>query len=343
MAQIFQGLTTILNDVWDAINHVLRVGVGGAGSFTQISQTFSAPGQSVSLDVRGYSAATIELVNDANWSGVVSFLGSSDGINYRPIYASILDGQQTGVVAYLDHSSFGAGVTSIWRLNVAGLRSLQAVAAFANSGTTTVTLTAAPGNGVYTPINPPNSNLQSANFPAAAIYVRQFEANEYILPAALSTDFAFSYGAGTSSPMLMTTGVQYIANMATSKYDVVRGIAVFRAAAATASGSTALWAPAAGKRFRLMRYRIDITDDATLAAGGRLTVSLLDGAASTAQNLIAFVPAAALDTAGLLATTGWIDLGNGVLSAAANNVLNINLSAALTAGIVNVIACGTEE
>ena len=39
----------------------------------------------------------------------------------------------------------------------------------------------------------------------------------------------------------------------------------------------------------------------------------------------------------------WIDLGNGFLSSAANNVLNLNLSFALTGGVVNVIACGARR
>ena len=38
-----------------------------------------------------------------------------------------------------------------------------------------------------------------------------------------------------------------------------------------------------------------------------------------------------------------IDLGNGYLSTAANNVLQVNLSAALSAGKVRVTAVGTEE
>lgn len=117
----------------------------------------------------------------------------------------------------------------------------------------------------------------------------------------------------------------------------------FKTVATAANGNTALWTPAAGKKFRLMRYRIDVTGNAAAAAAAVKTISLFDGAAgATGQVHSVFVPGAAL-AAGALYTSGWIDLGNGYLSAAANNVLNVNLSTALTAGVVNVIACGVEE
>lgn len=118
----------------------------------------------------------------------------------------------------------------------------------------------------------------------------------------------------------------------------------FKTVATAANGNTALWTPAAGKKFRLMGYRVDVTGNAAAAAGAVKTISLFDGAAG-ATGLVhsVFVPGAAL-AAGALYTSGWIDLGKlGYLSTAANNVLNVNLSTALTAGVVRVIACGTEE
>lgn len=110
-----------------------------------------------------------------------------------------------------------------------------------------------------------------------------------------------------------------------------------------AAGSTPLWTPAAGNKFRLLRYIIEISANATLAAAGVLTIKLLDGAGDIAQNHIAFIPAAA-GTLEAIDIIPEIDLGQfGILSAAANNVLNVNLSAALTAGSIAVLAMGTEE
>jgi len=119
---------------------------------------------------------------------------------------------------------------------------------------------------------------------------------------------------------------------------------VFKTVATAAAGNTALWTPALGKKFRIMRWRYTITDNATLAAPGALTVTLFDGAAgATGQADDVFVPALALNNNGQLASSPWIDLGNGYLSAAANNVLNVNLSAALATGTVRVQVAGTEE
>ncbi|MFL6144514.1 MAG: hypothetical protein ACJ72N_21960 [Labedaea sp.] len=119
--------------------------------------------------------------------------------------------------------------------------------------------------------------------------------------------------------------------------------AAFKANSATLAGNSALWTPAAGKKFRLLRYMVVVTGDAAQAVAGTFLVQLLDGAAgSTAQAHYCFIPGAALNGATLY-HSGWIDLGNGILSAAANNVLNMNLQNALTSGKVLVIACGTEE
>lgn len=114
-------------------------------------------------------------------------------------------------------------------------------------------------------------------------------------------------------------------------------------AAASASGNTAVWTPAAGKKFRLMFAHVQLGLDATLAAAGTLTVSLADGA----TNLLSWevdVDNAALPAVAAPYISSDITLpGNGILSSAANNVLNCNLSAALTAGNVRVTALGTEE
>lgn len=123
----------------------------------------------------------------------------------------------------------------------------------------------------------------------------------------------------------------------------LRTPATFNTVQANAAGNTALWTPAAGKKFRLTRYCVVVTGDAATAGGAVVVISLFDGAAgATGQVHAAFCPAVAL-AAGALYVSPWVDLGNGYLSAAANNVLNVNLSAALTAGVVNVICCGTEE
>jgi hypothetical protein len=96
-----------------------------------------------------------------------------------------------------------------------------------------------------------------------------------------------------------------------------------------------------------MRFMVQVPANVSFAARAVLTVSFQDG--TTALNLAFDVflgQTAPVETASSEQPnfdTGWIDLGEGILSAAANNVLNINLSAALNAGTVRVTCCGTEE
>ena len=116
--------------------------------------------------------------------------------------------------------------------------------------------------------------------------------------------------------------------------------------AATATGNTAVWTPTSGKKFRLMRFQVTAQGLAATATGV-VTVTFQD--ATTQINTGAYdvdVPAIANVTSGTdNISGGWIDLGNGYLSAAANNVLNFNISAAGagTVGTYRINVAGTEE
>ena len=123
----------------------------------------------------------------------------------------------------------------------------------------------------------------------------------------------------------------------------VRNPTTFKTVQATASGNTALWTPTSGKKFRLMRLIIDFTANVSQSAGGVITLTFQDSTTGLPISFDVFVPTAAVTTTQGGYTSGWIDLGNGILSAAANNVLNVNLSAALATGNARVTACGTEE
>jgi hypothetical protein len=159
---------------------------------------------------------------------------------------------------------------------------------------------------------------------------------------------ATAISPGTAADGMANAGVNALFEIAYNglfngaTWDRQRGPVVFRSVRVTAAGSTPLWTPAASKKFRLMRYCIIVTGNASLAAAGILTVDLFDGATSLGQGHDIYVPAAALSGPALY-WSDWVDLGNGQLSSAANNVLNGNLSAALTAGAARILSCGTEE
>ena len=121
----------------------------------------------------------------------------------------------------------------------------------------------------------------------------------------------------------------------------------FKTVQASALGTTALWTPTSGKKFRLMKLQVQLTSNATIASAAVLTVSLLDGAADVGITHDFYVGQTALTAATALFISGedgnWVDLGNGILSATINNVLNVNLSVALASGKIRITACGIEE
>jgi hypothetical protein len=120
---------------------------------------------------------------------------------------------------------------------------------------------------------------------------------------------------------------------------------VFKTVQATASGNTAAWTPGSGNKFRLLAYRIILTDNVATSGGAVITVSFQDSTTGMPIAHDVYVPAAAIAApVGAAYDSGFVSLGSfGILSAAANNVLNVNLSAALSAGNARIQVAGTEE
>lgn len=151
-------------------------------------------------------------------------------------------------------------------------------------------------------------------------------------------------------PLLVTAGLKWGGGFSGTPDAVRKGYSsprmptVFKQASTAATGSTALWTPASNNKFRLLGYRVQVTGLAKAAAAADLKINLLDGAADIGQANYVTVQTTALTLDGNAYDSGWVNLGEfGVLSAAANNVLNLNLSFALTGGLVNVNTQGVEE
>jgi len=153
---------------------------------------------------------------------------------------------------------------------------------------------------------------------------------------------AVAYSGGSLFGNLFYSYLNWVFNGAA--FDKQRTPAVFKdKASVTAAGDTAVWTPTAGKKFRIMRFMIAVQGLSTTAAGGNVAITLRDATSPILHTFNVNVPAVALTGAALLYESNWIDLGNGYLSAAANNVLNVNLGTAFTAGGVDVFVAGTEE
>lgn len=144
--------------------------------------------------------------------------------------------------------------------------------------------------------------------------------------------------SGGADGFLLTMSIPMLWNG--TQYDRMREATVYHTAFVTASGTTAVWTPTAGTSFRLMGYSIDIAG--TAAATGVQHIELLDSA-TVIKNHLATVLQTFAPTTALQGVTISVDLGQGQLSAAPDNVLNVNLSEAMASGGVAVNVWGTEE
>ena len=127
-------------------------------------------------------------------------------------------------------------------------------------------------------------------------------------------------------------------------WDRLRTPTTVKSASSATSSSVGIWTPAAGKKFRLMGYWLHVDSNVAAAASANANVFLSDGATTMGIVHGFFIPTTALTAEGAPALdTGFINLGNGILSAAADRVLNFTLSVSLTLGVARIFVCGTEE
>lgn len=134
----------------------------------------------------------------------------------------------------------------------------------------------------------------------------------------------------------------YVINPATGAWIKSVAANVFKTAVATASGDNAIWTPASGKKFVLLKATIEATGNLAINTGGILTMALRDNTTAIGATFSVFAPG----TAGTTFSPGYrevLDFGElGYTSTAADQVLNLNLSAALTGGTVRVNVSGYE-
>ena len=124
---------------------------------------------------------------------------------------------------------------------------------------------------------------------------------------------------------------------------------------AQTSGGTSLqlavWTPASGKAFRLMKIWISISGDAGHAGSGvLLTLGLTDGPAgpSVGPAFDIYIPPSIVGNVGgvfdgLVFNTGLIDMGNGYLSIGADRTLYLTANVLLATGKIRLNLFGTEE
>lgn len=330
LATMSGGDTIATDDIGSGVKvQRVKAGFGVDGSYADVAVDSGLPVQSgfkeyaalsvaanntdlMSADVSPYRWVAVHLTG--TWSATVTFQTSNDGTNW--VSAPLVP-----INTAAQSAAATAAFTGLYAGPVGG-RYFRARTTAYTSGTVTgvVDLWALPASPATVPVH-----VQDASLSVAPV------------STGLPSGDALSTFSGFAGPQLL-----YVAG-ASAVWDRARTPNVFKSAVATASGNTALWTPTSGRKFRLLRYRISVTVDAAQTAGGVITVGLQDATTDIGLSESVFVPTTAATTFGAGWSTGWINLGNGRVSSAANAVLNINLSAALTSGTVRVVACGTEE
>jgi hypothetical protein len=238
--------------------------------------------------------------------------------------------------------TFVANTNASFQFSVAGWAAFRVRLSLALSGTATVNV------GIQAVAQSPALSQVNVNNTTAPVNVRGT-----VNGASVADDLAqvnFFQSSGSTSNPLYTANSIYggafsgAANAALQGWSKMRTPTVFRTVSATASGNTAIWTPGSGNKFRLLKLFIQVTDNASLASGGVLTVDIQDSSTTTNITFSVFVPTTAVTTTIGDGAEIQLDLGQfGILSAAANNVLNVNLSSALATGVCRIIAMGTEE
>ncbi|MHB1798934.1 MAG: hypothetical protein ACYCUI_11610 [Vulcanimicrobiaceae bacterium] len=159
--------------------------------------------------------------------------------------------------------------------------------------------------------------------------------NRYPMPGQFGN--TNSGGMAFDFVMPVFSSITMVCSGSSSAADALRTGNIPATAITNVTGPTAVYTAAAGNHWRLMRYTMELTDNASLAAAGELTASLQDAAGTIIASHTWAVPAAAGAGAGNQPVIP-LDLQNGYLSAGVATALNLVLSGALATGHVRVNA-----
>lgn len=324
-------------------NGQLKTLAGGAAESTASWNSGTAQNTTLQVNCAGYGIVVITL-NDVGTvtPGVLTF-ESSDTTAFSVAY--------TCIITQLDKLGQGSAtqLTLVSSTNVAYYANISGWAAFRVRLSTAITGSGTVNLGL-TLTNQVNPNVVGQVASVVTAGVRSTLAAVTPPGDNATSGNIFSSSANAAGPLYVGDALyggafSGTANAALQGYSKARTPTIFKTVQATASGNTGIWTPGTGNKFRLLKLQVIVTDAAYLASAGTFTVSFQDATSAIGPAYdISLLGSALVNPDGVLYDSGWIDLGFfGILSAAANNALNVNLSAALSAGNVRVNVAGTEE
>jgi hypothetical protein len=328
------------------LNGSLRTMAGVLPETTAAWTSATTVNTALTATVTGYGTVIVTLNQGTTLTGgAVTFEVSDAATNWYSIPAQILNG---GTGAFSSFFSFVASSNTAFSINVAGFVSFRIRLSTVISGTGTVNV-GVQANAFTTP----PSGLQAVNVITSSVAIKA-TVNAFLAADNLTTNNALDDLAATNArPLLVADEIfggafSGTANANLQGWSKMRTPTVYKTASVSAgtSGNSAVWTPGTGNKFRLLGFQIT-AQGLSATASASVTVSFQD--ATTGINIGTYdidIPAVANLVTGVTQISGVVNLGAfGVLSAAANNALNFNLSAALTGatGTYRVTAWGTEE
>jgi hypothetical protein len=288
-----------------------------------------------STEVGAYKWASIHLTG--TWSATINVQGSNDHVNWVSIAVN-----NTAAANQQFTVGIGAGGMYAFPISFRYLR-VRTVAYVSGTVTATAELFSLPSfpssMGVaitqQSALTVGASSATAAAVPATAHYMGMLGQDGNLIGLRSGEIDSVTTGSLRTTPYLYDG----------TKSDRARTLSKIKNVYANVAGNTLLWAPAAGKRFRILACRVTVTANVAISGGGILDIRMYDGAAaSIGLSHSLYCPGTGVTTVpGTAYDSGWIDLRNGYLSSTIDNSLNINLSQALTAGGVQTIVIGTEE
>jgi hypothetical protein len=347
---VLPALANAVSPLWTEGKQVLEsVDLNGgqrtiAGNIPEITAAWtSATGTNTALTltpILGYGTVLVTLASTSTITGGQLTFEASDtaaGTNWYPVRAAtngVIAGGQPP--AFITTFIFTANSFTSFQIDVTGYAAFRVRLNIAISGTATVNV-GIQASSIANPSTVSVSGTVTNNPISTSIAVADNLLN--VVPYASGQNIGLFVGMSNYGGAF--SGAADAARQGWSK---MRTPTVFRTVQATASGNTAVWTPGTGNKFRLLKLFVELTDNGSLASGGVLTINFQDATTSINISFDVFVPTTAVTTVIGDGLEQELDLGAfGILSAAANNVLNVNLSSALATGNVRVIAMGTEE
>jgi hypothetical protein len=319
------------------------VTAGGLAESTAAWTSATTVNTALQVNVAGYAALVVTLNQGTTLTGGVVTFEVSDTTAFTNAYAIEMVRPTQNNVAPSSAYTLVASTNASFVVNVAGWAAFRVRLSTAITGTATVNVGIAMSSASV-------ATWVALGSGSTAFQIISSAAGTAVADNKASVNYLFDTG-GNGNPLDVADSVyggafSGTANTALQGWSKRRAPTVFKTVQATASGNTAVWTPGSGNKFRLLKVFVQVTAAAALASAGVLTVSFQDGTTGMPVAVDVYLPASSVSAPLGDAFSQEIDLGEfGILSATANNVLNVNLSSAITGGTgnVRVIAMGTEE